>query len=297
MKLTKILLMKKFIYFWLLVLICTGVLSCSCKREDDIAGSSTVRVGITPGERKEILQDKYKRLLEYLSEETGLRYELLIPETYQELSDMFHDAKIDLVHFGGYTFVKAYNNDHAFPLVMRDVDIQFTSYFITKFEHHGKSISDFKDKVFSFGSMLSTSGHLMPRFFVNEKNIMPETFFSRTLYSGAHDKTASWVHNGTADLGVANAKTIDSLFENGYLDKDDIYIVWETPPYADYVWAVQPSMGKSTRIKIRDAFLNLSLENENHKLILDDLEACYFFPAGINDFTEIESVINKLDNP
>ena len=297
MKLTKMLFMKKFIYFWLLVLICTGVLSCSYKREDDIAGSSTVRVGVTPGEKKEILQDRFKRLLEYLSERTGLHYELIIPETYQELSDMFHDAKIDLAYFGGYTFVKASNNDDAFPLIMRDVDIQFTSYFITGFEHHGKCISEFKDTVFSFGSMLSTSGHLMPRFFLNEKNIIPETFFSKILYSGAHDKTASWVRDGTVDLGVANSKTIDSLFKNGYLNKEEIYIVWETPPYADYVWTVQSSMEKSTRIKIRDAFLNLSLENGNHKLILDDLEACYFIPAGINDFTGIESVINKLDNP
>lgn len=297
MKLTKMLFMKKFIYFWLIILFCTGVFSCTRINEEDVTTHSTIYVSVLPDKNREKLKNRYKRLLEYLSIETKLRYELIIPETYQELSDMFHDAKIDLAYFGGYTFVKAYNNDRAFPLVMRDVDIQFTSYFITRFNHHGKSISDFKDKVFSFGSMLSTSGHLMPRFFLNEKNIMPETFFSRTLYSEAHDKTASWVRNGTVDLGVANSKTIDSLFENGYLNKEDIYIVWETPPYADYVWAVQSSMGKSTRIKIRDAFLNLSLEDENHKLILDDLEACYFIPAGINDFTEIESVINKLDNP
>ncbi len=289
--------MKKFIYFWLLILFCTGVFSCTRINAEGITTPSTIHVGVLPGKSRENLQNQHKRLLEYLSRETKLSYELLIPETYQELLKMFHNAKIDLAYFGGYTLIMAYNTDHAFPLVMRDMDIKFTSYFITRFEHHGKSISDFKDKVFSFGSKLSTSGHLMPRFFLNEKNINPETFFNEIRYSGAHDKTAFWVRDGVVDLGVANSKIINSLFENGDLNKEDIYIVWATPSYTDYVWAVQSSMEKSTRIKIRDAFLNLSLENENHKLILDDLEACYFIPAGINDFAEIESVINKLDNP
>lgn len=288
--------MKKFIYFCLRVLICAGVYSCSYKSEDDIAGISTIRVGVLPDESMEKLQIRYKGLLEYLSEETGHRYELLVPDTYQELVDMFHDAKIDLAYFGGYTFVKANVNDGAFPLVMRDVDIQFTSYFLARFDNHRKNIPDFKDKVFCYGSRLSTSGHLMPRFFLREKRIMPETFFSEVRYSGSHDKTASWVCDGVVDLGVVNSKVADKLFEEGYLKREDVRIVWETPPYADYVWAVRPSMKESTRVIIRDAFLNLSLENKGHRLILDNLSASYFIPAGAKDFADIKLIIETIDN-
>ncbi len=288
--------MKKFVYFLLLILFCTGVFSCTRINNEDTTTPSTIRVGVLPGESREKLQNQYKRLLEYLSRETKLHYELLIPETYQELLKMFHNAKIDLALFGGYTFVKAHNNNDAYPLIMRDVDIRFTSCFMTRFDHPGKSISDFKDTVLSFGSKLSTSGHLMPRLFLSEKNIKPETFFSEIRYSGAHDKTAYLVRDGVADLGVANSETIDYLFQNGDLKKKDIRIIGKTHPYADYVWAVQSSMGKSTKTIIRNAFLNLSQENKNHKLILDDLNARYFIPAGLRDFAGIKSVVENLHN-
>ena len=288
--------MKKFIYFWLLILFCIGVFSCTRINNEDITPPSTIHIGVLPDESREKLQNQYKRLLEYLSRETKLHYELLIPETYQELLKMFHDVKIDLAFFGGYTFVKAYNNNDAYPLIMRDVDIRFVSCFITRSDNPGKSISDFKDTVLCFGSKLSTSGHLMPRFFLNEKIIKPETFFNEIRYSGAHDKTAYWVRDGVVDLGVANSKVIDNLLENGDLKKKDIRIIWETPPYADYVWAVQSSMGNPTKTIIRDAFLNLSQENENHKLILDDLSAGYFIPAGLKDFAGIKSIVENLND-
>ena len=288
--------MKKFVYFLLLILFCTGVFSCTRINAEDTTTHSTIHVGVLPGESREKLQNQYKRLLEYLSGETKLRCELLIPETYQELLEMFHDTKIDLALLGGYAFVKAHNNSDAYPLIMRDVDIQFTSYFITRSDHHGKTISDFKGKIFCFGSRLSTSGHLMPDFFLNKKNIKPETFFSEVRYSGAHDKTAYWVRDGVVDLGAASSEVIDDLLENGDLKKKDIRIVWNTPPYADYVWAVQPSMGNPTKTIIRDAFLNLSQENENHKLILDDLNAGYFIPAGLKDFAGIKSIVENLND-
>ncbi len=289
--------MKKIVYFWLLVLFCIEIVSCSYKKEEDITASLNIRVGVLPDECRENLQTRYKRLLEYLSRETGLRYELLIPETYQELLSMFHNAKIDIAYFGAYTFVKAHNNDDAFPLVMRDVDIRFTSYFITRFDNPAKNISEFKDNVFGFGSRLSTSGHLMPRFFLyEERKIVPETFFNEVRYSEAHDKTASWVRDGVVDLGVANSKAVDRLFKEGYLKKEDIRIVWETPPYANYVWAVHPSMKESTQIIIRDAFMNLSQENEKHRKVLSDLTANYFIPAGSKDFVKVESIIKTMDN-
>lgn len=51
-------------------------------------------------------------------------------------------------------------------------------------------ITDFKGKVFSSGSNLSTSGHLLPRHFLKEMGIEPENYFSWVDYSGKHDLAA-----------------------------------------------------------------------------------------------------------
>ncbi len=277
----------------LLLVVLTGFVSCFIDKEEEKTSLRTIKVGVLPDESKTELSNRYNPLMEHLSRETGLQFELLIPESYEELLNMFHDDKVDFAYFGGFTFIKAYLTDGAVPLVMRNVDARFSSYFIVKGDNLAKSLSEFEGKIISFGSKLSTSGHLMPRFFLKEKEIIPEDFFSEVRYSGSHDETAYWVRDGKANLGVANSKIINSMFRDGRLEKNAIRIFSETPPYANYVWAMTSRVEPMIQIKIRDAFLDLSQENEKHRKILDGLNATYFIPSSVDDFSRLKLIIEK----
>lgn len=249
-----------------------------------------LRVGVLPDDREEVLREQYTPLLDYLSTQLNVTYALIIPADYQALLNQFVSGEIDLAYFGGFTFVKAHNLANAVPLVMRDVDTRFTSYFISSGKNPGKSFNDFKGSKFSFGSNLSTSGHLMPRFFLAENGINPETFFSEILYSGSHDKTAYNVRDGIADIGAANSVIIDNMIEDGRLNRSDLKVIWETPPYPDYVWAAQAGLGRPALTKIRDAFMSISPSNKDHAAILKRLNAGGFLPASVDDFKQLGEV-------
>jgi len=284
--------MKKFICLILLALAC---ISCAIDKESDKVELSTLRISILPDESKEKLLQRYTPLFEYLSRETGIPYKLIIPKDYNELLGLFHDKKIDLAYFGGYTFMKAHLTDHAEPLVMRNVDTRFTSYFLVRSDSPRQEIHDFSGKTFSFGSRLSTSGHLMPRYYLKEMGLRPESFFGKVLYSGKHDTTAYWVRDGKVDLGVANHAVIDLMYHDGRLSPKDVRILSETPPYPDYVWALRPLNNKAFSIKLRDAFLNLSITDPAQAKILAGVDADSFLPAGINDFSKLEKVMTELN--
>ncbi len=287
--------MNKFGYRWVVFVLCTTFFACSSIKNSNEDSLSILRIGILPDENKDQQRAVLTPLCQYLSEEIGVPYELIIPATYSELVDLFHRNKIDLAYFGGVTFVKANIMDNAVPLVMRDVDTRFTSYFLVKANNPATELSQFQGKSLSFGSESSTSGHLMPRYFLEKKNINPETFFSKVLFSGKHDKTATWVRDNVVDLGAANSKIINKMFKDGRLSKNDVRIIWETPPYADYVWALRSVFGKSVLIKIRDAFLNLSAENEVHAKILNSIDANSFLPASVDDFSLLRKIVEKYN--
>ncbi|MCP4379652.1 MAG: phosphate/phosphite/phosphonate ABC transporter substrate-binding protein [bacterium] len=158
-------------------------------RQED--APSILRVGVLPDESVEALHQRHDALLGHLSAETRIDFELVLPPDYKELVRLFGNREVDLVYFGGLTFLRANLFHRAEPLVMRDVDSRFTSWFLVKDGDPAHDVVDFKGKAFAFGSRLSTSGHLMPRHFMKtEKHIIPEEFFSEVRYSGAHDKTA-----------------------------------------------------------------------------------------------------------
>ena len=256
---------------------------------------SIIHVGILPDESVEELHQRYDPLLKYLSVKIGIEFKLVIPSDYAELMRLFRDHKVELAYFGGLTFVRANLFHHAEPLVMRDVDTRFTSWFLVKNDNTAQNLESFKGKEFTFGSRLSTSGHLMPRHFMqSEKKIIPEKFFSKVLFSSTHDKTAYWVRDGVVDLGVANSEIIRSMLRDGRLQENDLRILWETPPYPDYVWAIHAHFNDNLKILLRDAFMGLVSQDPVQGKILAAMGAGSFLPAGVDDFLPLNKIAKPL---
>ena len=266
---------------------CTG-------NDDEAAGMDMLRISVLPDQSESVLRERFTPLLDYLSQETGLPYEFVPVKDYQDLLERFHRNELDLVRWGGFTFVKAQLADGARPLVMRDVDARFTSVFLVRGDSEAISTRDFKDKVLAFGSRLSTSGHLMPRHFLVQQGIDAEEFFSEVRYSGAHDRTVEWVVNGQADLGVANAVVVSRLYQQGRINPEQIRVLWETPHYADYVWAVNRRVPQAVHDRILQAFLQLTPDKPEHGKIFDAVGGQLYLPATEEDFLALEEIGRSL---
>lgn len=247
-----------------------------------------------PHQNESIQRSTYEPLINHINEHTGIQTTLLIPKSYAELLAWFVNKKIDMAMFGGVTYVKAHLKVQAYPLVMRDVDSRFKSVVLIQSKNPAKNLKDLKGASFVFGSRLSTSGHFMPRHFFQSKKIIPEKFFSKVDFSGAHDRTAEWVRDGKAGAGVLNSDIARKMMLDGRLDKKKIKVLWESPPYADYVWAIQSDISNKQKTLIRDAFLHMSQDDEDQK-ILENIGAKYYIPASHEDFFDLEKIVLKME--
>jgi len=264
--------------------------------EINALNKTTIRFGILPDSAQHIIDDRYKPLITFIEQELDIKIDVVKSQNYQQLLTQFKEKKIDLAFFGGYTFINAQINSKAEPLVMRDIDLQFSTVFLVNADNKNSKLEDFKGKAFSFGSKQSTSGHLMPRYFLSERDINPESFFTKVRYSGSHDNTAYLVRDNKVDLGAANSDVIRDMFKKGTLKQSDIRILWETPAYSDYVWAIQPNFEPLLRQRLLDTFLSLSPLNPSHKYILNALGAHGFLPANNEDFDSLRKVVKLLEH-
>lgn len=282
--------MKKILTFLFVV----SLFGCSGEDIDPAPTMKPVVVAVLPDQSKEALLARHMPLLEYLRATTSLDFELEIPLDYADLLEQFDTGDIGLAWFGGLTFTRAEQRSQAVPLAFRDIDSQFTSCYLSKSDEYSTRIRDFAGSEFSFGPYLSTSGHLMPRYFLERDGIIPEQFFSSTRHSAAHDQTARWVRDGTVNLGVANCIIVQSMFDNGLLSDDDIRVIETTPPYSDYVWAVSSSMDKHTRMLLLDALLALDASLPQHRVILQLQGANAYLPAASEDFVLVRRAAQQL---
>ena len=253
------------------------------------AHAAELRISSIPDEAPTELQRKFTPVAKYLEKETGMKVSYVPVSDYAAVVEALATNKIDLAWLGGFTFVQAKlrTNGTAIPIVQREEDTKFISRFITA-DPAIKTLADLKGKTFAFGSPSSTSGHLMPRYFLLKDNLNPDRDFKNVAFSGNHDATAAFVASGKVDAGVLNASVWDRLVEQKKVDPAKVRVFATTPPYYDYNWTVRGTLDAPTIKKLTDAFLKLDPANAEHKEILAVQRATRFVATKPANYDGIE---------
>ena len=225
-------------------------------------------------------------LVNYLEKKTGAKVTMTIPTNYAAVVEAMANDQVDIAHFGGFTFVQISARAGAHPLVQREQDQKFHSLFITQ---AGSSINGLKDLAghsFAFGDVNSTSGHLMPEYYMRDAKV-DSRIIEKALYTGGHDATVLAVANKKVDAGALDENVFQTMMKSGKITDRQVKVFWTTPPFFDYVWAAR----KGLEPKIADAFakalLDLDARNPQDKVILDLLSAAKYVRANNSDYSKL----------
>lgn len=255
-----------------------------------VLAQEVLRISAIPDEAPTELQRKFKPLGEYLSKETGMKVEFTPVTDYAAVVEALATKKIDMAWLGGFTYVqtKIRTNGTANPIIQRVEDEKFTSVFIVPADSPLKALSELKGKTIAFGSPSSTSGHLMPRYFLMQAGINPDKDFKNIAFSGAHDATVAFVASGKAEVGALNASVWVKLNEAKNPNAVKSKVLSTTPSYFDYNWTVRGDLDPVTVKKITEAFLKLDANNPNHKEIMDLQRASKYVTTKSSNYDDIE---------
>jgi phosphonate transport system substrate-binding protein len=196
------------------------------------AHAQPLRVSAIPDEAPTELVRKFEPLGAYLEKKIGMKIQFVPVTDYAAVVEGLAAKKLDMAWLGGFTFVQArLRTGNAIPIAQRAEDEKFTSRFITSTSSGIDKLEDLKGRTFAFGSPSSTSGSLMPRYFLLKAGIDPERDMKRIAYSGAHDATAAFVEAGRVDAGVLNASVWEKLVESKKVDTTKVKVFATTPPF------------------------------------------------------------------
>lgn len=253
------------------------------------ADTGTLHVSAIPDEAPTELQRKFAPLGKYLEKETGMKVRFVPVADYAAVVEALATKKLDLAWLGGFTYVQAKirTDGTAIPIAQREEDAKFTSKFITA-DPAIKSLADLKGRTFAFGSPSSTSGHLMPRYFLQQAKLDPDRDFRNLAFSGAHDATVAFVAAGKAEAGVLNASVWEKLVEQNKVDTGKVRVFATTTPYFDYNWTVRGDLDPALVKKLTDAFLKLDARNPEHAEIMQLQRAAKFIPTKQENYDGIE---------
>jgi phosphonate transport system substrate-binding protein len=249
-----------------------------------------LRVTTIPEEAATEQMRKFGPLSSYLEKNLGMKVEFTPVNDYPAAVEAMVNKQVDLVWFGGFTFVQANirSGGKVVPFAQREEDTKFRSVFITQKNSGITKLTDLKGKQVSFGSQSSTSGHLMPRTFLLEAGVNPETDFKRVAYSGAHDATIASVVSGRVDAAALDITVWNKFVSEGKVDTSKVDVFYTTPPYFNYNWSVHADMPAAQREKIAKALFALDMNTPEGKEILTLNRATKYIPTKADNYKNLE---------
>lgn len=292
-----------------LLLLPLGACAPSGSNQTETAGDNAateqvipLTAGAIPDQDPEKLQRLYTQLADYLEAELGVPVEYKPVTDYAAAVTAFRVGDLDLVWFGGLTGVQArLQVPGAQAIAQRDIDEEFHSVFIantssglTEFTSEA-DLAQLKGRTFTFGSDSSTSGRLMPQYFMQKAGINPDTDFrGEPGFSGNHDATIKLVEAGTFEVGALNEQVWLDRVAEGAVDTSKVAVIWRTPPYYDYHWVISPEVderyGEGFAEKVQAALVGLDPSIPEQKEILDLFGAEQFIPTANDNYAQIEEV-------
>ncbi len=285
--------------WWSVVLL----LLCGCGA-DSAAGTgaspATLRFSAIPDDNETLLRQRYGVVARALGERLRIPVEYTHATEYADAVELFRNGDVQLAWFGGLSGVQArYAVKGARAIVQGRSDPAFYSYFIahrdTGLVRDNAFPAGIAGRTFTFGSADSTSGRLMPEWFIRKfTGKRPEDLFGRpNSYSGSHDKTAIAVQSGAFEVGALNYKTYERMVADQKIDPEVCRVIWQSPVYADYNFTAHPRLEEMFGPGFIDRLQQVLLELEPELVAAFDREA--FVPAKNSDYARIEKLAHELD--
>ena len=253
-----------------------------------------------PDQDETRLVERFTKVADYLQAKLGVPVRYLPVKSYPAAVTAFANDQVQLAWFGGFTGVQARRAVPGSEAIAQGAeDVAFKSYLIANAKAGLTPSRDLPQtiagKTFTFGARASTSGRLMPEFFLRQAfgGKGPDEVFARVGFSGDHSRTIQLVQSGAFELGVLDYSVWETEVKVGKVDPARVSVIWESPTYPDYNWSVRgdvdAAFGPGFKERLRAALL--AIENPT---ILASFARSKFIPAANSDYTPVEEVAKAI---
>jgi phosphonate transport system substrate-binding protein len=274
--------------------------------------ASCINFGVIPYGNIQNIKDEYSLLQKWLKEKDNLCLNVTIPKNYSQTIEMISKKELDCARMGPFSYILASRVVKLEPLVVgakKDGSSTYHSVLATSkrvqsmyslpentsgFEGLQKIFSKIGDKsrdlIVGFTDEGSTSGYLIPSFYLSKAKLSSESF-KKSLFLGTHEASQLALKSEIVDLSFSNDKLYKSLQKDGVIDSETNTLLWVSDPIPDSPIVCRNDIDDALKQKLK-----LSLLHAPYSHIPKYGKVAYYKEAKREDYKIIEEIQNYLDS-
>lgn len=205
----------------------------------------------------------------YLQKKLGMEVAFIYTTDYSAVIEALRSHKIQMAHLTPFAYVIATQKPGLTPIVTLALNGKPTLYHSIIFTNHStglKTMADVKARAKSlslcFADPASTSGHLIPRAYLNSIGLNPDHAFKEAIFAGSHAASILSVKSGKIDVGCSTSElALEKLIREGIVNRKDVVILWTSPPIVNDAITVRSDLNKDFIKKIQNAYLDANKDD------------------------------------
>ncbi|QFH69538.1 phosphonate ABC transporter substrate-binding protein [Atlantibacter subterranea] len=244
-----------------------------------------INFGIISTESQQNLKPQWDPFLKDMEKKLGVKVNAFFAPDYAGIIQGMRFNKVDVAWYGNLSAMEAVDraNGQVFAqTVAADGSPGYWSVLIVNKDNPIKDVNELlakrKDLTFGNGDPNSTSGFLVPGYYVFAKNNIAPTDFKRTLNAN-HETNALAVANKQVDVATNNTENLDRLKATAPEKFSQLKVIWKSPliPGDPIVW--RKNLSDATKDKIYDFFTTYGKTAEEQQ-VLKGLSWAPFRPSS-----------------
>ena len=251
------------------------------------AAAAEINFGIISTESSTNLRQLWQPVLDDMARQTGYKINAFFAPDYAGVIEGMRLGKVQVAWFGnksgmeavdranGEVFAKTVNPDgtegyYSHLIVHKSSPIHSLDDVLK----HGRSLS------FSNGDPNSTSGFLVPGYYVFAKHdIDAKTFFKLTRNAN-HESNALAVANKHVDIATNNSESLDRIKATQPKKFEEIRVVWTSPLIPSDPLVMRKDLPAAEKAKIKQFFYDYGKNDAREKANLERMQLAGWKPSS-----------------
>jgi phosphonate transport system substrate-binding protein len=248
-----------------------------------------INFGIISTESSQNLKSDWQPVLDDMAKKLGMKVNGFFASDYAGIIEGMRFNKVQVAWFGNKSAMEAVDraSGEVFAQMLNaDGTLGYYSHLIVHKDSPIKSLDDMlkqgKNLSFGNGDPNSTSGFLVPGYYVfSQNNIDPKTFF-KVSRGANHESNALAVANKQVDVATNNSENLDKIKEKLPAKFNDIRVIWTSPLIPSDPLVIRKDMAEPLKGKVKEFFYNYGKGSQQEKDNLYKLSKLSSFKLSTN---------------
>lgn len=242
----------------------------------------TLNFGIISTESTQNLKSVWDPFLADMEKKLGMKVKAFFAPDYAGVIEGMRFDKVDVAWFGNKSAMEAVDRAGG-EVFVQTVDVSGNpGYWSLLLTHKDSKLEKLDDVLackgelaFGNGDPNSTSGFLVPSYYVFAQNDVDPKKCYKTVRSANHETNALAVANKQVDFATNNTESLKRIQKNNPKAFENIKVIWQSPLIPSDPIVYRTNLSDDTKAQLKAFFLGygrLGADVENEKKILADLD-------------------------